>query len=302
MIAQQAECVLLEKHIQFRQGFPTTQPTWDCQLTSDIDVVAAGNRRFVQIDGLPDEVKAKARSGRTTLLPGSRASIDGRWGRLKIPPGTQIAMGNHEYIGELGQRPIASGGPEYKGKPGGVDGEPSIGRHRRLNWAALGDKQTIVVWVNNTSSDGIQSVTSLDKSTLSDRVFGTGTDVVNLRSQYKACSVNGTDFVPLSDSRVGNESEAGIVTINTTVALTAGDNSYAMSNAVTNQLESLFGSPEFFPFDHALICAPPGTIGAIAWAYLNYWLSIYNDDWCQEVSVQMHEIGHNLGKSCKPCG
>ena len=27
------------------------------------------------------------------------------------------------------------------------------------------------------------------------------------------------------------------------------------------------------------------------------WDSYYNDHWCQSVSAQMHEVGHNLGLS-----
>lgn len=32
-----------------------------------------------------------------------------------------------------------------------------------------------------------------------------------------------------------------------------------------------------------------------AYAYINHYLSVYNDRWCESVSGQMHEIGHNLG-------
>lgn len=30
-------------------------------------------------------------------------------------------------------------------------------------------------------------------------------------------------------------------------------------------------------------------------AYLNSWLSVYNDEWCRYPSAQVHEVGHNLG-------
>ena len=42
-------------------------------------------------------------------------------------------------------------------------------------------------------------------------------------------------------------------------------------------------------------CIPPGTSGGwIAYAYINHWLSVYNDRWCEYPSGQMHELGHNL--------
>lgn len=283
-VAPQAECILLEKHVEVEEGQPPVPPSWDCELTSPADVAAAGNRRFIQIDGLPEEVQSKAQSGRTTLLlPGSGAKINGNAGRLTIPPGLEIATGYQE---QRGQRPITPGGPEDTGRPDGVGG----GGGRRL--AALGNKETVVVYVNNNSASGAQT-TSLSKATLSNRVFGTTGDSVNLRSQYFACSAEAIDFEPSTRAGVGADAEAGIVTVNTAVTLTADNNSNDMANAVTDQLEAMYGGS--VPFDHVLICAPPGTFDAVAWAYLNNWLSIYNDNWCQEVSAQMHEVGHNLG-------
>jgi hypothetical protein len=38
-------------------------------------------------------------------------------------------------------------------------------------------------------------------------------------------------------------------------------------------------------------------MSGIAYAYVNSWNSVYDDDWCMKVSAQVHEIGHNLGLS-----
>jgi hypothetical protein len=45
--------------------------------------------------------------------------------------------------------------------------------------------------------------------------------------------------------------------------------------------------------DHVIVCLPPGTAGGdwLAYAYVNYWLSVFNDYWCKSPSVQMHEMG-----------
>merc|ERR1712176_790967 len=53
-------------------------------------------------------------------------------------------------------------------------------------------------------------------------------------------------------------------------------------------------------FDLVLFCQPPGSnfdgsTSWIAWAYINGYQSSYNDEWCQSLSGQMHEVGHNLG-------
>lgn len=47
--------------------------------------------------------------------------------------------------------------------------------------------------------------------------------------------------------------------------------------------------------DHVMYCLPPETMGGIAYAYINSWNSVYSNQWCNYVSGQMHEIGHNLG-------
>ena len=35
-------------------------------------------------------------------------------------------------------------------------------------------------------------------------------------------------------------------------------------------------------------------MSGIAYAYMNSWMSVYKDNWCNYVSAQMHELGHNL--------
>lgn len=46
--------------------------------------------------------------------------------------------------------------------------------------------------------------------------------------------------------------------------------------------------------DHVMYCLPPETMSGIAKAYKNSWNSLYSNEWCNYVSAQMHEIGHNL--------
>jgi hypothetical protein len=35
-------------------------------------------------------------------------------------------------------------------------------------------------------------------------------------------------------------------------------------------------------------------VNDVAYAWMNDWRSVYNDDVCSTVSAQMHEVGHNL--------
>lgn len=43
-----------------------------------------------------------------------------------------------------------------------------------------------------------------------------------------------------------------------------------------------------------LDCLPNNTFGGIAYAFMNSWMSVYKDSWCNYVSAQLHEVGHNL--------
>lgn len=43
-----------------------------------------------------------------------------------------------------------------------------------------------------------------------------------------------------------------------------------------------------------LFIEQPVATRRIAYAYINSWLSVYNDEWCRSVSGQLHEVGHNL--------
>ena len=67
-----------------------------------------------------------------------------------------------------------------------------------------------------------------------------------------------------------------------------------MRNAISDALETAFGVPAYQIADHLMYCLPPNTMGGIAYAFMNSWMSVYSDVWCNYVSAQLHEVGHNL--------
>jgi hypothetical protein len=67
-----------------------------------------------------------------------------------------------------------------------------------------------------------------------------------------------------------------------------------MRNAITAALNENFGVSPSNLADHVMYCLPAGTMSGIAYAYINSWNSVYSNQWCNYVSAQMHEIGHNL--------
>ena len=121
---------------------------------------------------------------------------------------------------------------------------------------------------------------------ISNEIFGTNGDVVNLKSQYAACSYNQLNFYPTTDNRVNN----GVYTVTITNTV-SGVSDGVIRNAVNSQATAELGDLPS-QFDYVMQCLPPGTNGGwIAYAYINHWLSVYNNNWCNYPSGQMHELG-----------
>jgi hypothetical protein len=131
--------------------------------------------------------------------------------------------------------------------------------------------------------------TTASESTLSDDIFGTLGDAVNLRSQYSQCSDGKLQFQPLTtNTLVGTD---GVYTVNLPTTIVSGASDSTIRDAMVNQATADLGTLTNIA-DYVMLCLPPGTSGGwIAYAYINYWMSVYNDVWCQYPSAQLHEIG-----------
>ena len=159
-----------------------------------------------------------------------------------------------------------------------------------------GNKSVLAVRV--VASDG---ATAIDETTLSNSMYGNGVDTVNMVSQYKACSYGKFNVVKAPNRNGGNATISnGVVTISLpSISIAQGHGTFR--NALTRELNQVFGvdHPDKLA-DYGIYClpvgtySPDGTDNGIAYAYINNWLSIFNDDWCESVSLQMHELGHNL--------
>lgn len=130
----------------------------------------------------------------------------------------------------------------------------------------------------------LDTKTTATKEELSDKIFGTRGDSTNLKKQYQACSYNKLNFVPaVAAGVIGGVLEVSLPQNIKKVSHTI------VRNAISTVLN---GKPQYA--DHVMYCIPPGVDGVgIAYAYMNHWLTVYNDGWCKSLSAQMHEIGHN---------
>ena len=136
------------------------------------------------------------------------------------------------------------------------------------------------------------SSTSASESELSDDIFGTSGDVLNLKSQYASCSDGKLQFQPLTTNNlVGVD---GVLTVNIPSITVTGATRETIRDAIINQAAIDLGVSNLNTIaDHVLVCIPPGTTPTtwIGNANVNSWRSMYNDNWCRYPSVLLHEVG-----------
>lgn len=182
------------------------------------------------------------------------------------------------------------------GSPPGLVNNPN---HNRKLAVTQGTKSVLVVRV--VAADGAATT---DEAGLSDNVFGTYGDPVNLKSQYQACSKGDLDFVPaLSRTKVGGGVDASDISVGATtvnVATTVAEGDVTMRNAVTQALNAQFGvsSPTALA-NHVMYCLPAQAMNGIAYAFVNSWMSVYKDTWCNSPSGQIHEVRYRPLLTCE---
>ncbi|KAI2492864.1 Gametolysin peptidase M11 [Fragilaria crotonensis] len=142
--------------------------------------------------------------------------------------------------------------------------------------------------------EAADKATTASESQLSDDIFGTNGDSLNLKSQFNACSYGQLQFEPLtSNGIVGTDA---VYTVSLPTTNVTGGNDNAIAWAAVDKAEADLGDLLTNFADHVVVCMPPGTSGGdwAAYAYSDHWLSVYNDAWCGYPSGLMHEIGHSL--------
>jgi hypothetical protein len=219
------------------------------------------NGEIIEIVGMDPDDEAELASGDEVILP-AEATMEG----------------SHK-VNVHGKR---------VGKP------PNAGNRQGRKLATLTGDKTVV---------GVRVVTSCNDSTTSNAadlqqyIFD---DAVNLAKQYKACSHDKLNIIKPANRASGNTAVAsdivnGIVTVNINRCVTADADDGVMRNEITSAINTAFGvSAPTQIADHFMYCLPDNTFGGIAYAYMNSWMSVYKDSWCNYVSAQLHEVGHNL--------
>jgi hypothetical protein len=147
-----------------------------------------------------------------------------------------------------------------------------IAEERRRLAAKTGVLKAKVVRVSGYHANGTFVSPSASVEQLRDDIF---LDSSCLSSQYSACSKGKL-----------NITEGMFEDITIAADLTNTTKEILQSQATAKVSRT--------GYDLVMFCQPGVTTGWIAYAYINSWNSYYNNDWCQYVSAQLHEVGHNI--------
>ncbi|KAI2496202.1 Gametolysin peptidase M11 [Fragilaria crotonensis] len=235
--------------------------------------------RMVRIKGLTSSWarSQNVTSGASTIFVPDGAVIDDQTSELVIPTAARIKIGRRKKHRNLrgSESSLANA----------MD-RTSMARGRHL--LSTGRRTVIVIRIV-----AIDSATTASEAQLSDDIFGTNGDGLNLKSGYNKCSYGQLQFEPMStNARIGTDGVYTVYLRNTYVVGSSGDMVY--DAALAQATADLGKSPNLLA-DHVMFCIPPRTTGGwIAYAAPNHWMSVYNDKWCQYPSSSMHELGHNL--------
>lgn len=273
---QKEPCILVNLEVQFMDG--SSQSNWQCEL-SPTDANDAG-QFFVDVEGLTHEELKGTRSGVTSLFAEGATFANGK---LMIPPGAKKSIGRVDKRG-----PAAQKNKEKK------DNTMKLSNDKRRLAAGIVEKR-LVLAVRVVATDSSPNSTLAQ---IRNFIFGTSGDVVNLKERFQSCSYGEL----LMDPYNGTTVKGRIVTTGAyqvSVAASArGVEERTLVNAAISQLNAQLGDLPS-QFDHVMFCIPPGTVrsGSTSWgayANLNSWMSVYNNQWCNYADAQVHEIGHNL--------
>lgn len=256
---------------------------WECVFDDPrvVDRFGGYESKQVVVEGVPDvnhflEING-ADSGHSVLVM-SQAEIQ----TDRIVVDWSDVVGVEAYVPDDGR--VDGEEPPLRGaKPPRTD--------RRLA-SPTGDLNTLVVRVN-----ALDNSPTANAAQISSDVFG---DEYCLKTQYAKCSYNQLriqEYIPGNGiSNIPTEANApGVVDIYVNVNA-EGATTEALQAAANAELQQRFGvSNPGTLFDLVLFCMPPGMGNWLAYAYIGRWDSYYNNDWCQAMSSQMHEVGHSIG-------
>ena len=153
----------------------------------------------------------------------------------------------------------------------------------------VGNKTILAIKVDATDTE-----TTSSASKISDKLFGTSGDKVNIKSQISGCSMNQLNFIPFNGTTPSGEVILnGVGNVDLPFDLKNKMNE-SYENKIFRAVKKKYGNLKGH-VDHLLLVLPKNAANYVAYAVLNGWVSAYNDDIVLYPTMVMHEISHNMG-------
>ena len=164
---------------------------------------------------------------------------------------------------------------------------------RSQDCGAFGNKTALAIRVNALDSNVSASINDI-----SNNIFGTFGKNSSMSSKFAACSYDTFNVVAFPGKTITDvDIPHGVIEIDIDENV-HGESAQNVADKVLVIADEVLGSVKD-QFNYVLICIPPGTqTGSYNWkgyAFVNTYLSVYNDLNCIDLAVLMHEIGHNEG-------
>jgi len=269
-------CLLVLKLLDY-EDHNKDDDVWVCEFPSAVAREELDGQDFLELN-LPPAVLEKFHpiSG-TSLLTIQKDDEDDGVGVAYV----EEALDTHDLSLYIPEHAHASIGIEIL-----EDTHPRHYKARQRRTQTTGPKSVLVVKV--VDSTGVASPRA---NSLYEDWFN---DPLSFKSGYEGCSKNQVQIEPANNGN--SQIVQGILTVS--IDLVAANNfgmSNVMENAALNAVRVALNTNDLSSaFDYVAVCQPISG-DWLAFAYVNSNLSFYNGRWCNSVSTQMHEIGHNMG-------
>jgi len=293
------ECVTYMKVTDYEDGHD--EESWSCKFSPE-DAKKFGGVQMMDIDGLTmDDMKAEhAVSGGTVLKVGpssyvetvATTSAENVFGRgFDSDSATSDSIVVAEPVLHVSKE-------DFSIEPMDEHTDSRHYKNRKMRRGrsladTTGPLNTLVMRVIDKDDRAPPNAKQME-----DDVF---LDSMSLKTQYERCSHNNIEIVQAQNegfsARHDGVDYQGIIDVQVGYKSSDADKYGLWGDALNIAKRDYNGGKDMSDsFDLVMVCYPPGvSSGWIAYAYINDYISVYNNDWCKYVSGQMHEIGHNLG-------
>ncbi|EJK56365.1 hypothetical protein THAOC_23761 [Thalassiosira oceanica] len=183
-------------------------------------------------------------------------------------------------------------------------------RRRLQNGGLTGPKTMLAVKV--IDPNGLERPET--PAVIADKLFGTSGDSATLKSQLEACSYDQLNIIPGDNNAPemngkrgvyelangGGGPNSGTMTVTIDVPLTGDVTRNQIHNDAKLKVEQALGFSLPGPFEQVLFVvekcytSPSNDCGYAAYAYINSWMSVYQDRYFAYPGVLVHELGKDL--------